>query len=330
MCCLKFYGGQRVFTINEYSNKRCEIGKFNKRMQIIGTSARYFLEVARTGSVTQAAAQLHVVVSAVSRQIAKLEESIGCPLFERHARGMVLSDAGERLAAHMRMVAHDSERIVDEVRRLGGMKARHLRLACSEGLGNGFMADAMSSYAQVNTEATFHLQVDTPERMSRALVRGEVDMIAKFAIAPVQGLRIEYQQAAPIMALVAPEHPLAKKKKLRVDEIVRHRLALPEQEKTVRQVLDLACSLRGLQYSPTYVANFATLLKLASNAGMLCLSAAVSAHSFLRSGTLVQIPVDDAAFRQRQLQVLTLEGRTLAPYLASFRDHLVACIQEFA
>lgn len=297
-------------------------------MQIIGTAARYFLEVARTGSITRAAEQLHVVVSAVSRQISKLEESIGCPLFERHARGMVLSDAGERLAAHMRMVAHDTERIVDEVRGMGGMKARHLRLACSEGLGNGFMADVMSSYSHENREATFHLRVDAPENVSRALMRGEVDVIAKFAVAPEHGLKVAYCHAAPIMALVAPDHPLARKKKVRLEELIGYPLALPEQEKTVRQILDLACSLRGLQYRPIYVANFATLLTLASSAGMLCLSAVVSAHSFVRSGSLLPIPVDDDGFQQRQLQVLTLEGRTLPPYVVAFRDHLIGCIRD--
>lgn len=292
-------------------------------MQIVGTAARYFLEVARTGSITQAADQLHVAVSAVSRQIAKCEESIGCALFERHARGMTLSEAGERLAAHLRVVAQDAERIVDEVRGLGGLNARHLRLACAEGLGNGFMADVMSSYAQANPDASFHLQVGTPDAVCRALVRGEVDLGLKFAIAPERGLKVEHQQPAPIVALVAPGHPLAKRKQVRVEDIVRHPLALPDEGKTVRQVLDLACSLRGLQYRPTYVANFPTLLVLASTAGMLCLSAVVSAHALVRSGALVAVPVDDPGFRQRQLQVLSLEGRSLPGNLAGFREHLV-------
>lgn len=39
---------------------------------------RYFFEVARTGSVNQAAQRLHVAASAVSRQLAKLEDSVGC------------------------------------------------------------------------------------------------------------------------------------------------------------------------------------------------------------------------------------------------------------
>jgi len=59
------------------------------KTSFFSTQIRYFLEVARTGSVSQAAGQLHVAASAVSRQIAKLEDQLGCALFERRARGMV-------------------------------------------------------------------------------------------------------------------------------------------------------------------------------------------------------------------------------------------------
>lgn len=61
---------------------------------LLSIPMRHFLEVARSGSVSQAAARLFVASSAVSRQIAKLEDSLGTPLFERHARGMALTAAG--------------------------------------------------------------------------------------------------------------------------------------------------------------------------------------------------------------------------------------------
>ncbi|MCH1999137.1 LysR family transcriptional regulator, partial [Achromobacter xylosoxidans] len=55
---------------------------------MISLGLRYFLEVARCGSIAGAAAAQHVAASAVSRQIAKLEDELGIALFERQARGM--------------------------------------------------------------------------------------------------------------------------------------------------------------------------------------------------------------------------------------------------
>ena len=63
---------------------------------------KYFLEVARAGSIAEASQRLNIAPSAISRQISKLEAEIGVALFERRARGMNLSAAGELLAAHAR------------------------------------------------------------------------------------------------------------------------------------------------------------------------------------------------------------------------------------
>ena len=58
------------------------------------------LEVARTGSFSAAAERLGYTQSAVSRQVAVTEKAAGAPLFERHARGVRLTSAGEVLVRH--------------------------------------------------------------------------------------------------------------------------------------------------------------------------------------------------------------------------------------
>ncbi|MEO9526098.1 MAG: LysR family transcriptional regulator, partial [Roseibium sp.] len=58
------------------------------------TACRYFLEVARLGSIRLAADRLHVSPSAISRQIAKLEREFEEQIVERRADGVRLTDAG--------------------------------------------------------------------------------------------------------------------------------------------------------------------------------------------------------------------------------------------
>ncbi len=60
---------------------------------------RAFLAVVEAGSVTRAAAALGLSQAAASQQIKRLEEALGCRLFERQGRGLVLAPAGERLLA---------------------------------------------------------------------------------------------------------------------------------------------------------------------------------------------------------------------------------------
>lgn len=67
-----------------------------------------FRAVARTGSVTRAAGQLHSVQSSVTTQIQALEAELGVPLFDRPGRRIVLTDAGRRLLPY-------AERVLDTV-----------------------------------------------------------------------------------------------------------------------------------------------------------------------------------------------------------------------
>src|SRR5262245_41985415 len=61
------------------------------------TDLRTFAAVARCGGITRAASELNTVQSNVTNRIRALEAEIGGPLFERHARGMTLTDSGRRL-----------------------------------------------------------------------------------------------------------------------------------------------------------------------------------------------------------------------------------------
>ncbi|MGY4290022.1 DNA-binding transcriptional LysR family regulator [Bradyrhizobium sp. LM2.7] len=65
-------------------------------MRFHSPSIQYFHAVRRTGSIRAAARVLNVASSAVSRQILKLEQEVGSPLFERNARGLTLTTVGDR------------------------------------------------------------------------------------------------------------------------------------------------------------------------------------------------------------------------------------------
>ena len=66
---------------------------------------KMFEAVARTGGMNRAAAELHTVQSNVTARIRALETELGCPLFERHSRGVALTAAGQRLLPYARRVA---------------------------------------------------------------------------------------------------------------------------------------------------------------------------------------------------------------------------------
>jgi DNA-binding transcriptional LysR family regulator len=86
----------------------------------------YFVAVAEEGHVGRAASSLRIAQPAVSRQIRRLEEELGSPLFLRTARGMKLSGPGEVFLRHARAI-------------LGGIRAARddVRSAASQGPDQG-------------------------------------------------------------------------------------------------------------------------------------------------------------------------------------------------
>lgn len=290
------------------------------RVSFFSTQMRYFAAVVQAGSVSQAALHLHVAASAVSRQIAKLEDTLGVVLFERRQRGMVPTAAGERLMSHLRAGMDDAERVIEAIRGLAGEAARRVRLACTEGFATGFVPAAVTGFRQLHPEVQFELHVAAPDEVSRLLLRGEVDLALKYCAAPETGVQVLHGTLAPLLAVMSPAHPLARKRVVRLAEVVAYPLAVGSPGVTARQLLDLACSMQGLHYRASVVSNFSSALLPLMHGHDVVLSGYLSAAHLIADGRVVAVPFADTQMHQRRAQLMSLQPR----------DALSAMVQAFA
>ena len=88
-----------------------------------------FYTVANAGNISKAAKELYISQPAISKSIQKLEENLGCKLFSRSSRGVVLTDEGQLLYGHVkekhRTFLHDFEKAQregKEVNDAGGLQ----------------------------------------------------------------------------------------------------------------------------------------------------------------------------------------------------------------
>src|SRR5688572_22612922 len=86
--------------------------KLSRRLIPDVTTLQAFECAARHGSFTQAAAELNLTQSAVSRQIKDLESQIGVLLFERIRQRVILSDAGQKFLPEVRRLLAQSEELM--------------------------------------------------------------------------------------------------------------------------------------------------------------------------------------------------------------------------
>ncbi|WP_343725641.1 LysR family transcriptional regulator [Herbaspirillum huttiense] len=294
------------------------------------TALRYFYQVGRTGSLTAAAERLHVAVSAVSRQIAKMEEETGVPLFERRARGMVLTPAGEVLMAFARRNLLEVEQVMAEVKGLHAVGQSVVTLACSEGFAWDLLPNVMAHFREQYPGMQFKLNVVGAAKASQMVIDGEADISVTYSLGPVEGLNIAYRESGPIFALMRRDHPLAARKLLSLNDLSPYPLALPEQGSTVRQLFDIACGMRGLLFAPVFTSHSlgAVYRFTARSPETVALGGFLTVQERAEEDAMALVPMAESELHQRTLQVQTMAGRKLPPAVAAFIDFLVAAIRQ--
>jgi len=298
-------------------------------ISLLSLPLRYFLEVARTGSVNQAAQRLHVAASAVSRQLAKLEDSLGVLLFERLPRGMALTEPGTRLLAHA--AAHDAQaaELLEQLQGISAQQALRVRVACTEGFAAGFMPAVMAKFREAHPEVQLLLFVGLPQEVSALVHRGEVDLALKYSVAPEKGLQALHSAIAPVYAVMPVQHPLARQRTVCVADVVRYPLLLGADNTTGRQLFDLSCAVQGLRYRPAVESNFSSALLPLLSGQDVVLASYLTAARWVEAGLLVARPFEEAQLAQRRLQVLAVEGRVPSALVEQFTQALVAAIEEY-
>lgn len=124
---------------------------------------RIFHAVAEAGSFTHAGESLRLSQSAISRQISALEDSLGTPLFHRHARGLVLTEQGERLYETVKEInvkLVSTEAMIAESK---GKPEGPLRITCTTGLGSTWLTPRIREFIERYPEIEVTLLLDDNE-----------------------------------------------------------------------------------------------------------------------------------------------------------------------
>lgn len=199
-------------------------------MRFHSPAIQYFHAVRRTGSIRAAARMLNVASSAVSRQILKLEQEVGSPLFERNARGLTLTTVGEMLARHVMNVLQDLDRFRSDVASLAGTWHGTVSIACIESLTESVLPDLIASHRGRARRVSFTTEVKGSSDVLEALSRGEADIGIAMALRHPPDLRQVALKRFRLGAVVAREHPLARGKTVTLPQCLAFPVihALPE------------------------------------------------------------------------------------------------------
>ena len=143
---------------------------------------RIFHAVASAGSFTHAGQMLTLSQSAVSRQISALEEEITTPLFQRHARGLTLTDEGEMLYSAVTDVLSRLAQAEEALKNVREAPRGALKITSSHGIGTYWLVPRLDGFLKEYPEVEVHLVMEDREL---DLAQREADLAIRMR-APVQ------------------------------------------------------------------------------------------------------------------------------------------------
>lgn len=172
---------------------------------------QYFLSVAELGGFTQAAEVLFIAQSALSRQIAQLEDELGFALFERAPRGVYLTPAGAVYRDRVVTIPRTLAAAAEEGKALALGEAGVLRLLHSSTVPAISLMSTLDRFAEHCPTARIDLDRASSEEQVARVADGEADVgIVRQPVIRRDGrVRFVELQAEPLWVAVPAGHPLA-------------------------------------------------------------------------------------------------------------------------
>lgn len=229
---------------------------------------RYFIAVAETGSLTEAAEQrLHTSQPSLSRQIRDLEYEVGVDLLSRGARGVELTASGRAFLDHARLALAQVDAAGETARRAAQPAKRTFALGFLTGQEMAWLPEAMHILRDElpNIEVTVSSQ-KSPD-LAAALMRGKLDLAFLRPEPDVVDLTFKTVTKEPLVVIMPSDHRLASREVIRVQEIVGETfIGISNTGSVLRAVVAEYLKRSGIDITPDHeVDNIAMMMSLVAS-----------------------------------------------------------------
>ena len=150
---------------------------------------RTILHVAELGSLSKAADRLRIAQPALSRQVRMLEEELGIRLFDRHGRGMVVTEAGQEVLRHAQRIMGEMAEIRSSVADADAPLRGHVSIGMPPTVSDIVSVPLVTAFRARHPEATIRIVSAYSAYLLDWLHKGEVDVAILFESRPLRSLR---------------------------------------------------------------------------------------------------------------------------------------------
>ena len=274
----------------------------------------FLFESVQRGTMRAAAEALNVAPSAVTRQIALLEQELAIPLIERHTRGVQPTEAGKLLLDYFREQRSHQTDLLSQLEELRGLQRGTVRIALGEGFVSDLMAGPLSRFNREYPQVVVQLDVGGSNEVERRVSEDECDIGLVFGTPHDAKIVSRTVSRQPVNAIVGPGFPLlGQPGPFDVTEFLPYPLALNHATYGMRQTLRLVEQTEKIRFEPKLVTNSFFVIRqfVRLGLGVTFLPDFVVAAE-LASGDLISLPLRQPILEGAEVHLITRTGRKLS------------------
>jgi DNA-binding transcriptional LysR family regulator len=292
----------------------------------------YFLACCKAESFTAAAREVHIVQSAMSCAIARLEQDLRAPLFDRTVTPIALTEQGAALKAAAQRIIDAVQAAREEVAAVSGQVRGTVTLGSTSHTGRLDLACILAEIRERHPGVVVKLRQSKAgsEGLVHAVRDGSVDIaLTASTNEPPRGIVLHPLFSEPMVFVCLPDHPLSQRPSVAVPDLREEMILRPPPGWGTRTVIDAAL---GATHSAFEVADYALMSRLV-RAGFATTLAPASAIGGEMLAGLCAVTVDDARLRWTLSAAVCTDRRMTAAttvLLDTLTRRSHACPQELA
>jgi len=284
---------------------------------------QYIDEVARVGSVRQAAERLNVTPSALLRRIQDVEHDLGAAVFERHTAGVRLTAAGEMLIGWIRMQTSELRRVYSQIEELGGLQRGEVRIACSQAVARSFVLQQVRDFRERHPNVKFKVAVTDHTTAVRSLIDYEMDLVLIFRPLRSSELQPIMSIGQGLVAVMAADHPLAKHEMLRLRQCAQFDAAMPDAAFGGREIVESRLMSSSIKLNVAVEANsFDFLGEVVAGGELITFQIDIGADVWRNDPRFAVRRISDIDRTYGPLVLGQLKGRPLPLVAAKFAEQM--------
>jgi len=282
----------------------------------------YFNAVAQHLSVRESARRLHVASSAVTRQVAGLEDALGMELFQRDGRRLKLTPAGEILYRHSRRLIAPLEAAVTELDMLRGLKMGAIHIATVESVGLSFLPPLIADFGRRYPRLHLDISVVSAADVVARLIDERADIGFGFIAGVMQGIDVAFRRDVKIGVVMRPDHPLASESNLTLAACLAYHVAVAKPEISIRDVIEPFLQRSATMRFPLVeVDSIRMLVELALLGDHVSVMTPIGAQNEIKNGALLFRPLEDSGLPTNRFGLMVRAGGKLQFAPAVFYEH---------